>query len=349
MTSPAELEAARVILARMGIDPQPLIGDASTTRPMPTLAEYIGKVALAVSDATAGVYDTYWRKVIEVWGDRRLDEPTPLEITQLVEHVKTDVIVRRNTRGGRSAAEHLIGALRCVYRFAEDDGLIHEHNNPARRVPKPRRLASNRRALLDAQLHEINTTVATTGNDPHLDTLLIRTHTETACRRGGALALRPFDLDEENCLIRLREKGGTERWQPVSPTLMHHLTVHRDERGDGDPFGPLLRYNNGSPITHRRYDHLWVRIGKHLPWVAAQQISTHWLRYTTLTWVERVFGYAVARPYAGHNGRREIGATATYVRADIYEVALALATLTAEPHPLARTTATVRQSRTSDG
>lgn len=27
----------------------------------------------------------------------------------------------------------------------------------------------------------------------------------------------------------------------------------------------------------------------------AQRISSHWLRYTTLTWVERHFGYGVAR------------------------------------------------------
>jgi len=59
-------------------------------------------------------------------------------------------------------------------------------------------------------------------------------------------------------------------------------------------------------------------------------------RHTTLTWVERNFGYAVAKAYAGHtdNGS-DGGATATYVRATTYEVAAALAALTGEPHPLA--------------
>jgi hypothetical protein len=44
-----------------------------------------------------------------------------------------------------------------------------------------------------------------------------------------------------------------------------------------------------------------------------QQISTHWLRRTTLTWVERSFGYAVARAPTGHTdsggeaGRRFLG------------------------------------------
>ena len=69
---------------------------------------------------------------------------------------------------------------------------------------------------------------AITGNDPELDSLLLRLHTETACRCGGALALRCCNLDSEQCLIRLREKGETVRWQPVSPTLMHQLLAHVD-------------------------------------------------------------------------------------------------------------------------
>ena len=59
-------------------------------------------------------------------------------------------------------------------------------------------------------------------------------------------------------------------------------------------------------------------------------------RHTTLTWVERNFGYAVAKAYAGHTDTgSDGGATATYVRATTHEVATALAALTGEPHPLA--------------
>ncbi len=113
----------------------------------------------------------------------------------------------------------------------------------------------------------------------------MRLHTETACRRGGALALRPRDLDADQCLVLLREKGETVRWQPVSPTLMARLVEHGQER-HAPPDGRLLRYADGRPITHRRYDHLWARIGRRLPWVATQGISTHWIRHTILTWVE---------------------------------------------------------------
>lgn len=91
--------------------------------------------------------------------------------------------------------------------------------------------------------------------------------------------MRLVDLDPDQCLIRLREKGGTVRWQPVSATLMTHLQQHARDR-HATLAGQLLRYRSGKPITIRRYDHLWRRIGLHLPWVAVQQISTHWCRAT---------------------------------------------------------------------
>src|SRR5690348_10435679 len=114
--------------------------------------------------------------------------PTPSEIRQLMVYIKTHVVARRNARGGRSAQEHLVAALRCLYQRAVDDGLIAEADNPARKVAKPRRLPTTRRALPDARLAEINEIAATTGDDPELDTLILRLHTETACRRGAGTA-----------------------------------------------------------------------------------------------------------------------------------------------------------------
>jgi integrase/recombinase XerC len=330
----AEIDAARLLLTRLGVSAADLLAVAQERPPAPTFAEYIPVVRTAVTEGTRRVYGSYWNRIVEPWGTRGLDEPTPSEIQQLAAHIKTHVVTRRNARGGRSAAEHFIAALRCIYRYAENDGHIPKGENPALKVAKPRRLPSTRGAVPDTRLAEINQVAATTGNDPALDTLILRLHTDTACRRGGALALTHADLDLEQCLIRLNEKGETVRWQPVSPTLMAHLQHHAEQR-QAPINGQLLRYTNGRPITTRRYDHLWVRIDKTLPWVATQQISTHWLRHTTLTWVERNFGYAIARAYAGHTDNGNAGTTATYVRASLPEIATALATLTGEPHPLA--------------
>ena len=281
----AVIEAALVLLERMGLSPADLAAVPQARKQVPTFAEYVPVVSAAVSDGTRRAYGSYWNRVVEHGGSRCLDEPTPLEIRHLMTYAKTHVVARRNARGGRSAEEHLVAALCCLYQRAVDDGLITETGNPARKVAKPRRLPSTRRAVPDIRLAEINEAAAATGDDPELDTLLLRLHTETACRRGGALALRPADLDPDQCLILLREKGETVRWQPVSPTLMARLAEHGRER-HAPPDGQLLRYASGRPITSRRYDHLWTRIGRHLPWVRTQQISMHWIRHTTLTWVK---------------------------------------------------------------
>ncbi|MFZ0190659.1 MAG: site-specific integrase [Streptosporangiaceae bacterium] len=279
----AVVDAAMLVLERMGLTPADLLAAPQVRPTAPTFAGYIPVVSALVSDGCRKAYGSYWNRVVEQWGSRRIDEPTPSEIRQLVQHVRANVVPRRNSRGGRSAAEHLIAALRCLYKHAEEDGLIDPAGNPARKVDKPRRLPSTRRAVADKRLAEINHAAATTGDDPELDTLLLRLHTETACRRGGALALRPQDLDPEQCLILLREKGETVRWQPVSPTLMAALLGHAGER-HATADGQLLRYRNGRRITYRRYDHLWDRLGRYLPWIRAQQISMHWIRHTTLTW-----------------------------------------------------------------
>lgn len=165
--STADLDAARLLLSRLGVSPADLLTGSQTRVPAPTFAEYIPIVSEAVTDGTRRIYGSYWDRIIEHWGSRHLDEPIPSEIKQLVEHIRTHVVVRKNARGGRSAAEHLISALRCIYRHAENDGHINAADNPARKVPKPRRLPSTRQAVPDARLAEINHVAATTGNDPH--------------------------------------------------------------------------------------------------------------------------------------------------------------------------------------
>jgi hypothetical protein len=72
-------QAGLVLLERMGL----------------TFAEYVPVVSAAVSAGTRRAYGSYWNRVIEHWGDRRLDEPTPSDIRQLMIYVKTHVVARR--------------------------------------------------------------------------------------------------------------------------------------------------------------------------------------------------------------------------------------------------------------
>ncbi|MEV5650528.1 tyrosine-type recombinase/integrase [Nocardia sp. NPDC052254] len=322
--------AARVLLAQMGISPADLV---DTTALVPTFADVVPQVRATLRPGTMRTYDAHLRRLETQWATRRLDKPTQADLEAMARAVQERARANRASRGGGSAVEHFVSAVRCVYRYAESTGWIRPSDNPARKVAKPTRKPSQRYAIPSGQLAEICAVAAVTGDDGELDSLILRLHIETACRRSGALALRPHDLDADQCLVWLREKDGTDRWQPVSPTLMRYLRAHAADR-NARVSGQLLRYRNGTPITSRRYDHIWARIGEELPWVAVQGVTMHWLRHTTLTWVERTFGYAVARAYAGHHGKGA-GPTATYVKANLLEVAAAVAVLTGEPHPLA--------------
>lgn len=345
--SSEHLEAARVLLAGLGIRPEDLV-KAATPGQVPTFADYIPRVEKAVPAGSLRTYSPYWRRIREVWGDRTLDAPTVLELRELVEQTRQQALVRKNSRGGRSAAEHMVAALRCLYRFAEDDGHLPPSGNPGLRLKKPRRLPSPRTSLSSQHLAQIAAAVSNSGPDPVLDILIIRLHLETACRVGSALALRPSDLDPTHCLVRLFGKNGTIHWQPISPTLMQALMDHRARGANENPESPLLRRSTGRRITRRYYDRLWQRVSKQVPWVEIQQVSTHWLRHTTLTWVERSFGYAVARAFAAHAAPSGIsGTTLLYSKATQEEVATALSAMTGEPHPLASTRETpqTRQPR----
>ncbi len=331
------LKIAQALLDRLGITAEDLIEASRKARlPAPTFTEFVPVVAAAVSPGTAQVYGTYWHKVVERWGERRLDEITPAEVSELAQRCKDTVAKRRNGRGGDSAAEHLIAALRCLYRKAAADDLIPASCNPALKVPKPRRQpAYAGRVLSDRELAKITRIASNTGDDPDLDVLLLRLHREAACTRGEALGLHPADLDVQRCLILLHANTADARSQPLSPSLVWALQQHMTDRPGAADQG-LLRYRDGRPITYRRYDHLWQRLGDHLSWVAAEQISTGWLRQATLDRVKQAFGVGVAEAYMRSDRARAATAQASGPAVPgLPEVAAALAWLTGEPHPLA--------------
>ncbi|HEY3710752.1 MAG TPA: site-specific integrase [Amycolatopsis sp.] len=334
--SVADLGAARFLLDRLGVSPSDLLAAESLREDVPTFAGYVPVVAAATPPSSASTWMPYWRVLVEQWGDRRITEPTASELRTLANWVQQRAATRPGNRGGVGAKSTFIAAVRTLYRYAADDKYLAAAQNPAAALRKPRQPRSPRRALSPSQLIQINHVAATTGTDPALDTLLLRLHTETACRRAGALALRPCDLDHEDCTVRLREKSGNTREQPVSRTLLNGLVAHSVHRNpSGGDHDQLLRYRDGRPVTSTHYTALWRRLGRHLPWLKHLGVTAHWIRYTTLTWVERNFGYGLAAGYAGHTVGGNTGSTLTYVPATLGEIATALSALVGEPHPLA--------------
>lgn len=89
-----------------------------------------------------------------------------------------------------------------------------------------------------------------------------------------------------------------------------------------------------APVSDRTYDRIFTRVQARVAWAERTPLTAHMLRHTAITAVERVAGFAVAARFAGHTPGSVAG---TYTKADISEVAAAVAQLTGEPHPLAGT------------
>jgi hypothetical protein len=79
---------------------------ASQQAAIPTFADYVPVVSAAVTDGTRKAYGSYWNRVTEQWGARRLDEPTSSEIRQLMAYVRAHVV-------RRSAILALLPGIRC--------------------------------------------------------------------------------------------------------------------------------------------------------------------------------------------------------------------------------------------
>jgi hypothetical protein len=245
MADRQRVEEAHRLLAQLGVTVAELQTAAPVGLDMPTVAEYLPRVIAAAGPGARRTYGNYWARMAALWGDRRLDAILATDIEALQREAAATAVPRRNGRGGRHAGEHVIAAARAFFIRAITDGLIAAADSPAHQIAKPRRLPTARRALTPRELAEINDVARTSGNDAILDALLLRLHTETACRRGGALALRRTDLDPDQGLVRLREKGETLRWQPISLDLAAHLVDHADNRGVATPW-------RGPPPASRR-------------------------------------------------------------------------------------------------
>src|SRR2546430_3787460 len=94
----AVVDAALLLLERMGLTPADLLATPKTRPLAPTFTEYIPLVSALVSDGCRKAYGSYWKPVVDRWDSRRIDEPTPSEIRQLVQHGRANVVHPRHSR-----------------------------------------------------------------------------------------------------------------------------------------------------------------------------------------------------------------------------------------------------------
>lgn len=317
----------------LGLTIDDLVAVATVHEPVsgPTVAEYLDLIEPSFTDGTRATYRSYWKIARDRIGARPIASVGVDDCEAIVIAAVERAKRRRPTSDGRSTRESAITALRALFGRATRAGVI--QSNPAANLDKPRRLPNRRRALDDRELQDVLEAIRTTSNDPALDLLLVRFHLESGARREGALNLRLGDIDDRRSTVWLHEKFDQEREQPTSPSLGEDIACHAQERGGHSAGDAVFRTVRGNGITRRRYNTIFDRAKPSIPWATRTPVSAHVLRHTAITAVERVAGYSVAQAFAGH---RSGTVTGTYTRARIDEVAAAVARLTGEDHPLAR-------------
>jgi site-specific recombinase XerD len=200
-------------------------------------------------------------------------------------------------------------AARFFFRFAMDAGLIDA--SPAARLSPPRRHPSLRRPLTPDELTEVWVVASTTGMDPELDTRVLTLLRHTACRRSGALGLTRDAMDRQRGAVRLTEKYGHTRVQPLSRRIIEDLDAFAVSRGAMAGHDNVFRYRNGNPLTRRRFNSLFDRVDRHTSFTEALDVSAHWIRHTTLADIAAASDLRVATAFAGHAPER-LGVIGTY-------------------------------------
>jgi len=293
---------------------------------------------------TYRTHDTFWKRLDNQHGDKLITEIDIDIIESLAEeaqemarqtHQRTN---EKRIASGLPRIEHTgfrsynasIDAVSVVLEYALRKKYL--ESNPAHLVKKAAKRVSTRQALTHEQLEEVLEVAISGGNDPVLDYLLVWTLAETAARRAGLINLQLGDIEVESgrALIRLYEKGSKKREQPITLELADKLLEFAALRGSTSPDSPVFRYlpnSNGyaSPLTAKRFETLWKRIRAALPWAAKKGVSSHWVRHTTITWIDRAFNPTIAQAFAGH---APASTTAGYSKTSPEEIAAAHAALT---------------------
>lgn len=106
-------------------------------------------------------------------------------------------------------------AVKRLFSWLADEGII--VSNPARRLKRPQARRTESKGISRVDLVRLLNTTADGGRADLRDRAIILLLADTGCRVGGLCGLQLDDVSFAHNLIRLREKGGKERFAPFLP------------------------------------------------------------------------------------------------------------------------------------
>lgn len=306
---------------------------------VPTVAEMLGRVRADITNpGTLATWAPHFARLESHFGSHLVDMVDLDDLEHLGELARKEALARGRDLAakGRGAVQSHVDAMR--YFFGRVHKSRYREDNPAAHLSRPRPRTRVRRPLDASEVALLWKITADGGDDPALDTLLVRFALETGARRNGISELRLGDVDFGNQLVRLSEKFDKSRIVPITRVTAESIRALAAERGSHSAEDPAFRYKpragvaDGRPLTRRRFN-TWAERVQREAGSALPPVSTHWLRHTAGRSLERVGGVAVAAEFLGHEHPGSV--TFTYVRACAQEVINAWSLAVGEQHPLA--------------
>ncbi len=224
--------------------------------------------------------------------------------------------LHRENRAGRSAAtlSRRLSAVRGLHRFAHASGLAEE--DPAREVAGPRKARRLPGAL---SVPEVEALLRSPRGDTPLglrDRALLEFGYATGLRATEAVAVDVSDLEQDDGFVRVRGKGGVERWVPVGEHARAAVAAWlRDGRPSllGVRREPALFLNaRGRRLSRMGF---WLVIKRHARGAGLEsKISPHTLRHSFATHL--LEGGADLRVVQELLGHADLATTQVYTQVD---------------------------------
>ncbi len=272
-----------------------------------------------VSEGTKRTYARSWEIVARELGDERLDEIHSEAFGRLRHQVVDDFLARKNQfelEHGRSHRTWTNGdALSDTFHNAIVKLFVLEGLEPPYLGRRNKARNSRREAIPFKTMQKVLELAPAIGPDPDLTEMVIDLLFETGARRHEILSLNHEHLNFEYNRLTIAGKGNSVRELPISRDLALRLRA-RPLKAINDTASastPLLLRLDGTRFTGRSLDGIWERMRRALPDSvdAADKVSSHRVRYLTLTLVEREFSQEHARDFAGH---KPMSTTAGYTK-----------------------------------
>ena len=266
------------------------------------------------------------------FGGRTLDSITNPDLKVIVSAIQSEARSRVNGVQGMGARENAITALRVFFKWARAKG--YTTAEPDEGLDFSKRGKIERRAYSLTELGRIQE-VLDRSADPELARLFLRLALETGARHSEMLVLTYADLDRADGTVRLTPKGftGEYLYQPITASLFMSLEefVARRSTGPVRDSTRLLLDRRGRPISRRYFEGLCGKVRRDIPELgrgSKSWFTTHSLRHTAATIMERTGGEAVTRLFLGH---KDSSKTQIYTSAKIEELRAAMIAIWGEP------------------